>query len=260
MKKWTVTLSTTEPFNYVGIVKVRQRNVNSEILQATIVENGTAVNLTNCKVTFQAIVNGYPVERECKIVSLANGIIEYAFDEYTMQAAGKHTANLQISKNAEIINTTQDFSYYVIRAVSKTEAETGSYWQTVEDLINDMQDYLNAGKGEFESWFGSVKEILEDVDPGGILLKEVLEARIDSQGTTHESIKDRLNADFVVIEQRLRKNHYTLFVREVNYLEILQDDDFEIEEISSVVSTNEDGALVICKGKLDIEEAGEVDD
>lgn len=35
----------------------------------------------------------------------------------------------------------------------------GSYWQTAEDLINDMKDYLNAGKGDFEDWFNSIKDI-----------------------------------------------------------------------------------------------------
>ena len=40
MSKWNVVLSTTEPYNYVGMIQVRQGNKNTEVMEATIVENG----------------------------------------------------------------------------------------------------------------------------------------------------------------------------------------------------------------------------
>ena len=51
MKKWNVTLSTTEPDNYVGIINVRQGNVNSEVVEAQIVQNGLPLDLTDCTAT-----------------------------------------------------------------------------------------------------------------------------------------------------------------------------------------------------------------
>ena len=33
------TLSTTEPYNYIGIQNVRQGNRNTEVLEAILVEN-----------------------------------------------------------------------------------------------------------------------------------------------------------------------------------------------------------------------------
>lgn len=178
MKKWNVTLSTTEPDNYVGIINVRQGNVNSEVMEAQIVQNGLPLDLTDCTATFQAFLGEeHVVERSCKIIDYKKGIVQYTFDEYTMQSFHRQKANIAFYKGEEEIATTQDFTYFVIHAVSKTPGEMGSYWQTAEDLINDMKDYLNAGKGDFEDWFNSIKDILESIDPGGKLLSEVLDLK-----------------------------------------------------------------------------------
>ncbi|MFK4783811.1 BppU family phage baseplate upper protein [Lactococcus petauri] len=178
MKKWNVTLSTTEPDNYVGIINVRQGNVNSEVMEAQIVQNGLPLDLTDCTATFQAFLGGeHVVERSCKIIDYKKGIVQYTFDEYTLQSLHRQKANIAFYKGEEEIATTQDFTYFVIHAVSKTPGEMGSYWQTAEDLINDMKDYLNAGKRDFEDWFNSIKDILESIDPGGKLLSEVLDLK-----------------------------------------------------------------------------------
>ena len=178
MKKWNVILSTTEPDNYVGIINVRQGNVNSEVIEAQIVQNGLPLDLTDCTATFQAFLGGeHVVERSCKIIDYKKGIVQYNFDEYTLQSLHRQKANIAFYKGEEEIATTQDFTYFVIHAVSKTPGEMGSYWQTAEDLINDMKDYLNAGKGDFEDWFKSIKDILESIDPGGKLLSEVLDLK-----------------------------------------------------------------------------------
>jgi len=178
LKKWNVILSTTEPDNYVGIINVRQGNVNSEVIEAQIVQNGLPLDLTDCTATFQAFLGGeHVVERSCKIIDYKKGIVQYTFDEYTLQSLHRQKANIAFYKGEEEIATTQDFTYFVIHAVSKTPGEMGSYWQTAEDLINDMKDYLNAGKGDFEDWFKSIKDILESIDPGGKLLSEVLDLK-----------------------------------------------------------------------------------
>ena len=49
MVKWQATLSTTEPYNYIGIQNVRQ-NRNTEVLEAILVENALPLDLTGCEV------------------------------------------------------------------------------------------------------------------------------------------------------------------------------------------------------------------
>lgn len=283
MAKWNVTLSTTEPYNYVGMINVRQGNRNTEVMEAAIVENGRPYDLTGCKVYFESIVGEkFPVQLGAKIVDAKSGKIQYTFDQYSMQSLHRQTADFMIMKDTDVIGTTQDFSYFVVKAVSKTEGEMGSYWQSVEDLIADMvafinenqgdfTDWMNARKKEFEkwreyqqttfeawrngqetdylTWFESIKDILRSVDPGGVMLSELMDARVDINGVRHDSITKRLKADAEYLYTKLRETLYTLPYGHIEVVEILQDDAFstnhEVEFIKDVQSAISEGALVI---------------
>ncbi|MEY8500076.1 phage baseplate upper protein [Enterococcus avium] len=272
MAKWNVALSTTEPYNYVGMIQVRQGNKNSETMEATISQNGIPVDLSRCKAYLEAILsNGFAIQRAVKIIDAKNGKIQYTFDEYSMQALHRQTANFVFYQGEDVIATTQDFSYFVIKAVSKTEGEMGSYWQTVEDLIADMVAFINENQGDFTAWmnarkkefeawrdaqkedyltwFNSIKDILAQIDPGGTMLLELMEARVDIQGVRHESISKRLLADMEYLYQKLRATLFTIEYGEIEVTDILQDDLFsenhEVEKIGTVNYPIEEGALVI---------------
>lgn len=272
MAKWNVALSTTEPYNYVGMIQVRQGNKNSETMEATISQNGIPVDLSRYKAYLEAILsNGFAIQRAVKIIDAKNGKIQYTFDEYSMQALHRQTANFVFYQGEDVIATTQDFSYFVIKAVSKTEGEMGSYWQTVEDLIADMVAFINENKGDFTAWmnarkkefeawrdtqkedyltwFNSIKDILAQIDPGGTMLLELMEARVDIQGVRHESISKRLLADMEYLYQKLRATLFTIEYGEIEVTDILQDDLFsenhEVEKIGTVNYPIEEGALVI---------------
>ncbi|HDU8539731.1 TPA: phage baseplate upper protein [Enterococcus faecalis] len=272
MSKWQATLSTTEPYNYVGIINVRQGNKNTEKLEVNIVENALPLDLTNCKVFFESVIsNKYPIQRPATVVDARSGIIQYTFDEYSMQSLHRQEAYFTIYNGEELIGSTQNFSYFVIKATSKTEGEMGSYWQSIEDLIADMTafinenkgdftDWMNARKEEFEawrdaqktdftSWFESIKDILKTIDPGGTMLAELMDARVDIQGVRHNSISERLLADMEYLYQKLEKRLYTLEYGEISDLIILQDDAFSLNHETEIVGTVDypvsDGALVI---------------
>ncbi|EGO2625178.1 phage baseplate upper protein [Enterococcus faecalis] len=272
MSKWQATLSTTEPYNYVGIINVRQGNKNTEKLEVNIVENALPLDLTNCKVFFESVIsNKYPIQRPTTVVDARSGIIQYTFDEYSMQSLHRQEAYFTIYNGEELIGSTQNFSYFVIKAASKTEGEMGSYWQSIEDLIADMTafinenkgdftDWMNARKEEFEawrdaqktdftSWFESIKDILKTIDPGGTMLAELMDARVDIQGVRHNSISERLLADMDYLYQKLEKRLSTLEYGEISDLVILQDDAFSLNHETEIVGTVDytvtDGALVI---------------
>lgn len=249
VKKWNVVLSTTEPYNYTGIINVRQGNRNSEIIEAIVVENGQPLDLTGCTAYFEAFVgNKYAIQRAAKIIDAKAGKVQYTFDEYAMQFIHRQTGNFIFFKGEDVIATTQDFAYFVVRAVSKTEGEMGSYWQTVEDLIADMLAFIQENKGDFTDWmiarkeefeawrknqqetfeswrenqedtfedwrknqesdyflwFESIKDLLRTIDPGGTMLAELMDARVDLEDTRHGSIKDRLLADMEYIYKKVK--------------------------------------------------------
>ena len=283
MVKWQATLSTTEPYNYIGIQNVRQGNRNTEVLEAILVENAWPLDLTGCEVFFESVIdNKYPIQRSAKIVNAKKGIIQYTFDEYSMQSLHRQEAYFSIHKGDNLIGSTQNFSYFVVNAASKTEGEMGSYWQSIEDLIADMTAFINENKGDFTAWmnarkeefeewrknqqdtfkawrngqetdylmwFESIKDILKTVDPGGTMLAELMDARVDIQGVRHNSLSERLLADMNYLYQRLEERLFTLKHGNVSTLEILQDDSFSINHqvkvIGSVNRPMKDGALII---------------
>ncbi|UYY20514.1 phage baseplate upper protein [Enterococcus faecalis] len=283
MVKWQATLSTTEPYNYIGIQNVRQGNRNTEVLEAILVENALPLDLTGCEVFFESVIdNKYPIQRAAKIVNAKKGIIQYTFDEYSMQSLHRQEAYFSIHKGDNLIGSTQNFSYFVVNAVSKTEGEMGSYWQSIEDLIADMTAFINENKGDFTAWmnarkvefekwrknqqdtfeawrngqesdylmwFESIKDILKTVDPGGTMLVELMDARVDIQGVRHNSLSERLLSDMDYLYQRLEERLFTLKHGNVSTLEILQDDSFstnhQVKVIGSVNRPMKDGALII---------------
>lgn len=283
MSKWQATLSTTEPYNYVGIINVRQGNKNTEKLEVNIVENALPLDLTNCKVFFESVIsNKYPIQRPATVVDARSGIIQYTFDEYSMQSLHRQEAYFTIYNGEELIGSTQNFSYFIIKAASKTEGEMGSYWQSIEDLIADMTAFINENKGDFTAWmnarkeefekwrknqqdtfeawrngqesdyllwFESIKDILKTVDPGGTMLVELIDARVDVQGVRHNSITERLLADMDYLYQKLEKRLFTKKYSEISTLYLLQDDNFSVNHEIQIVGNTEnpknEGALII---------------
>ncbi|EGO2744915.1 phage baseplate upper protein [Enterococcus faecalis] len=283
MVKWQATLSTTEPYNYVGIINVRQGNKNTEKLEVNIVENALPLDLTNCKVFFESVIsNKYPIQRPAAVVDARSGIIQYTFDEYSMQSLHRQEAYFTIYNGEELIGSTQNFSYFVIKAASKTKGEMVSYWQSIEDLIADMTAFINENKGDFtvwmnarkeefekwrknqqdtfeawrngqESdyllWFESIKDILKTVDPGGTMLAELIDARVDVQGVRHNSLTERLLADMDYLYQKLEKRLFTKKYSEISTLYLLQDDNFSVNHEIKIVGNTEnpknEGALII---------------
>ncbi|NSV30401.1 phage baseplate upper protein [Enterococcus faecalis] len=283
MIKWQATLSTTEPYNYIGIQNVRQGNRNTEVLEAILVENALPLDLTGCEVFFESVIdNKYPIQRSAKIVNAKKGIIQYTFDEYSMQSLHRQEAYFSIHKGDNLIGATQNFSYFVVNAASKTQGEMGSYWQSVEELIADMTafinenkgdftDWMNARKEEFEKWrknqqdtfeawrngqesdyllwFESIKDILKTVDPGGTMLAELIDARVDVQGVRHNSLTERLLADMDYLYQKLEKRLFTKKYIEISTLYLLQDDNFSVNHEIQIVGNTEnpknEGALII---------------
>ncbi|HHZ8806514.1 TPA: phage baseplate upper protein [Enterococcus faecalis] len=283
MVKWQATLSTTEPYNYIGIQNVRQGNRNTEVLEAILIENALPLDLTGCEVFFESVIdNKYPIQRAAKIANAKKGIIQYTFDEYSMQSLHRQEAYFSIHKGDNLIGSTQNFSYFVVNAASKTEGEMGSYWQSIEDLIADMTAFINENKGDFTAWmnarkeefekwrknqqdifeawrngqesdyliwFESIKDILKTVDPGGTMLAELMDARVDIQGVRHNSLSERLLADMDYLYRRLEERLYTIKYGNINTLEILEDNSFsknhEVEVVGTVDYPIGEGALII---------------
>ena len=209
--KWVGTLSTTER-NNIGLIQVRQNNVNSEVLGFNIVDgNGEPYDLKNRKVLFCTYFDKLsPVEQYAEVIE--NGKIIYTMNEHDMQKPVRiNFAYLKImDENNNLVDTTQNFSYDIIPSIESSCMNAEPYIIRLEEVLDafnsvrdeamkemqqiiiDFNEQIIKQQQDFSKWFESIREILESVDPGGIILNELVDFRYSKMLSTHfTKIKDR---------------------------------------------------------------------
>ncbi len=194
--KWVGTLSTTER-NNIGLIQVRQNNVNSEVLGFNIVDgNGEPYDLKNRKVLFCTYFDRFaPVEQYAEVIE--NGKIVYTMNEHDMQKPVRiNFAYFKIMDEKDnLVDTTQNFSYDIIPSIESKCMNAEPYIirleevldvflqintdakKELEQIIIDFNKQIIEQQQNFDIWFESIRHILESVDPGGLLLSEIIEAR-----------------------------------------------------------------------------------
>ncbi|MBO0467937.1 BppU family phage baseplate upper protein [Enterococcus plantarum] len=240
MSKWAGTLSTTEPYNHLGTLPVRQGNKNSEIFEFRIVENGIPYDLSGYRVFFCVHFDPYiSVEKNAVIVDSKKGLIRFTMDDDCMQKVGNQEGYFEIYKEDTFLDATQYFTYTVQTSIIKQLMDGESYIQRLEELLKKLQEameksqeevekWLSANrqkidnlmkemdqffkdkKTEFSEWFESVREILESIDPGGILLGEIMRARESDRYGVFKNLDERLEnieATFSADTELLTINH-----------------------------------------------------
>lgn len=222
MAKWAGTLSTTEPYNHLGLLKVRQGNKNSEVFEFKIVQNGIPYDLSGYRVFFCTHFDPYvSIEKNAEIIDAKKGFIRFTMDDDCMQKVGRQEGYFEIYKEDTFLDATQYFTYTVQTSIIKQLMDGESYiqrleelleklqeameksqeevekWleenrQKIDDLMKEMDQFFADKKIEFNEWFESVREILESIDPGGVLLSEITRARSSDRYGTFKSLDERL--------------------------------------------------------------------
>ncbi|GGC84229.1 BppU family phage baseplate upper protein [Enterococcus wangshanyuanii] len=183
MSKWAGTLSTTEPYNHLGVLPVRQGNVNSEIFDFKIVQNGVPYDLTGLRVLFCTSFKQYIlIEKEATVLKPKEGLFQFVMDDDCMQRVGDQEGYFEIYEDGVLLDTTQNFTYTIQSSILKMLIDGESYIQRLEDLLNQLNDAIANSNGEIdkllEDWMKFVednKELLESIDPGGALLNQLNE-------------------------------------------------------------------------------------
>lgn len=194
--KWVGTLSTTER-NNIGLIQVRQNNVNSEVLGFNIVDgNGEPYDLKNRKVLFCTYFDKFaPVEQYAEVIE--NGKIIYTMNEHDMQKPVRiNFAYFKILDDKDnLVDTTQNFSYDIMPSIESKCMDSEPYiirleevldafnivrdesMKEIQQIIINFNEQIIKQQHDFDDWFESIREILESVDPNGILMSEIIESR-----------------------------------------------------------------------------------
>lgn len=178
MTEYNIILSTTEPNNNVGIVKLRHADVNSQAIVAQIVENGQPKNFEGLQPYFCLMAQettGQGVSEE-SIVSFdaKKGTLTYTASDNALQFVGRNEAYFSFRKQVgdQWIEqfSTRTFHYIVEKSIYSQPFKDSNYWWTFKELYRIFNQYIDDGKISWEEFVNQNKEIIQSVDPGGVLL------------------------------------------------------------------------------------------
>ncbi|MGX4686299.1 BppU family phage baseplate upper protein [Vagococcus sp. JNUCC 83] len=201
--KWKKTLSTTEPFNNIGLVKVRQDNT-SETWQIRVTENNRPYDFSsrNIKEVYfnTKFSRDRVVEQRGEIIDAKKGIIQYTMNNHDMQQANPlQAAYFEFrTEDGSYVDSTQTFFYHIIPSKYQTCTDGSSYIIRLEELFKLYQDFYNQQKQDaidyqkdqkdlWEKFVESNREILESIDPGGKILIELIDGRYSKMLDKHFS-------------------------------------------------------------------------
>ncbi|WP_442761312.1 BppU family phage baseplate upper protein [Pseudolactococcus chungangensis] len=185
MTEYNMILSTTEPNNNVGIVKLRHADVNSQAIVAQIVENGQPKSFEGLQPFFCLLaqeVNGQGVSEE-SIVSFdaKKGTLTYTASDNALQFVGRNEAYFSFRKQAgdQWVEqfSTRSFHYIVEKSIYSQPFKDSNYWWTFKELNRIFNQYIEDGKKSWEEFLEANREILESIDPGGNILSELIRSR-----------------------------------------------------------------------------------
>ncbi len=192
MTEHFITLSTTEPNNNIGIVKLRHADVNSQAIVAQIVENGQPKNFEGLQPFFCLMaqeITGQGVSEE-SVVSFdaKNGTLKYIASDNALQMVGRNEAYFSFKKQTgdKWIEqfSTRNFHYIVEKSIYSQPFKDSNYWWTFKELNRIFKQYIEEGRKSWEEFVEANREIIESIDPGGVLLAKV----IDIQKIVNEKV------------------------------------------------------------------------
>lgn len=183
MTEHFITLSTTEPNNNIGIVKLRHADVNSQSIVAQIVENGQSKSFEGLQPFFCLMaqeITGQGVSEE-SIVSFdaKKGTLTYTASDNALQFVGRNEAYFSFRKQVgdQWVEqfSTRSFHYIVEKSIYSQPFKDSNYWWTFKELYRIFNQYIEDGKKSWEDFVEANREILESIDPGGVLLAKVID-------------------------------------------------------------------------------------
>lgn len=208
----SITLSTTEPNNEVGIIKIRQADEQTQMLEVQITENGVPKSYQGLAVYFCAKLGQTAglgiIEQKLnpeEMTDPTNGKLEYTMRAEDWQILGRQRGYFSFRKmkdEHEFIEqfTTRDFTFDVIKSVysdglKEVKKDGSTYVWTIEDMVRLFKEYIATGKTDWEEFVEQNREILESVDPGGIVLRELLDARKPFGSEAYATLGERLDSE-----------------------------------------------------------------
>lgn len=161
MSDYSVTLSTTEPNNYVGLIKLRQGDIASQSIQATITANGQLFNFDRLAVFFNAVLpNGNVVRDKVTKVDYANSKLNYIVADSFLQEVATISAWFSFESGDKIVDSTKNFRY-IVEAGWQSCITQGNYIYELSEIQREIEEIIS--NKDFTSLISSISSLETDV-------------------------------------------------------------------------------------------------
>ncbi|MDZ5758695.1 glycerophosphodiester phosphodiesterase family protein [Carnobacterium maltaromaticum] len=165
MINYPVRLSTTEPNNPVGVLKIRQDDNGTQKIVARITTNSKPQDLTGLEVAFNMrTTEGNVVMEKAVVKDVKLGIIEYVVSGFATQQAGRNTAYFTFFIGDDEQFSTKDFSYFVTNSVTSEGVKGCDYIWRFEDLLEYVTDLANQSQVQLDKLINDVADIQQQID------------------------------------------------------------------------------------------------
>lgn len=152
MTIYNIELSTTEPFNYTKLIKIRQDDTESQTFNVEVTENGKVLDLSNYNVLMVSRPNGFLVKEPITNPSNLNaGKFSHTISSSFWQKLGQNDAWFSFEQNGVVKDSTTNFSYLVIEGDCRNIPQGNYLWDLEElkrkfeemglDLSNNYNDF-----------------------------------------------------------------------------------------------------------------------
>lgn len=236
MTEYKMSLSTTEPNNFIGLVKIRQADENTQVFVANIYEGGIAKSFKGLVPFFclmpQGITGQGITEEKVQSFDDTKGSLRYTVSANAMQYTGENIAYFSFRKSngdgtfSEQFST-RNFAYLVEKSIYTVEFKDSNYWWTFKELVR-----------QFENWISDTKDIINSLDPSGKILGELIDAR-----GTYTKLADRL----ATIENDAKSNNSILDEKFTTRINDLKN---QLQELVDAVADSEQIDVVENKTEL----------
>lgn len=146
MAKWKLQLSTTEPNNDVGLIKINQDDENSQTFEAEINEFGNLKDFSDREVYFNAKIGPYKVRDKVppENIYYDSHRVSYTLIAPFLQKVGEFDAWFSFKNSGDDIDefSTTFFNYKVVPGITKDIFE-GNYLWDMEELLRYYHQYKN---------------------------------------------------------------------------------------------------------------------
>lgn len=175
---YPMILSTTEPNNYIGVVKIRQYDEGTQVFDVTVTENNKPKDFTGLT-PFFCVKNGDHIglgisEQKVTDVDPENGKLRYTVTNYDMQHTGEMIAYFSFRElkkdpaKEDLFQwrtqfSTKDFSYTVVKGLYSGGIKDSNYIWTFEEILRYFQQWVEESMKTYDDWYIEAQKELERI-------------------------------------------------------------------------------------------------